>query len=185
MHEVLTLAKKVLLIGDPSVGKTSLIRKYVYDAFDDKYISTLGAKVSSKRMIYNHPSRDLKVELKLLIWDIMGQKEYAMIHKSAYGGAQGAILVCDTTRRITMENMPTWISDLFLVTGEIPLVLIGNKCDLVDKRQVQFEDLSELGKAFNSPVYLGSAKTGENVKALFYTLTEQMSKLDMGSGAFF
>jgi small GTP-binding protein len=179
MPEMLNLAKKVLLLGDPSVGKTSLIRKYVYDVFDDKYISTLGAKVSSKRMLYNHPEKDLKVELKLMIWDVMGQKEYAMIHQSAYGGAQGALLVCDTTRRETLESLTSWINDLYNVTGAIPTVLIGNKCDLTTQRKIAFEDISAIGKSINSPVYLGSAKTGENVEASFFTLAEKMVQVDV------
>ena len=61
MPEVISIAKKVLLLGDPSVGKTSLIRKYVYDKFDDKYISTLGTKISQKRIILPHPEKDVKI----------------------------------------------------------------------------------------------------------------------------
>ena len=98
MAETLQLSKKVLLLGDPSVGKTSLIRKFVHNMFNDKYISTLGTKVSSKRLIFKHPTQDQIFELKLMIWDVMGQKEYAMLHRSAYQGAQGALLVCDITR---------------------------------------------------------------------------------------
>ncbi|MCK5562290.1 MAG: GTP-binding protein, partial [Thermoplasmata archaeon] len=83
MTEMMTLSKKILLLGDPAVGKTSLIRKFVYDIFDDNYISTLGAKVTRKSLYYNHPTQEIKIEMKLMIWDMMGQKEYGLIHQSA------------------------------------------------------------------------------------------------------
>ena len=138
MEEVLQLTKKIVLLGDPAVGKTSMIRKFVHDIFDDKYISTLGTKVSSKQLIFNHPAKESMVEVKLMIWDIMGQRDYEMFQQSAYMGSQGAIVVCDITRHETLDNLPQWISGLFNVTGEIPIVIIGNKIDITEQKKFDF-----------------------------------------------
>jgi len=180
MSDILTLSKKVLLLGDPAVGKTSLIRKFVYDMFDDKYISTLGTKISRKRLEYNHPNNFGKIELKLMIWDVMGQKEYEMVHQSAYLGGQGALIICDLTRHQTLENTENWISSLYTVTGEIPIVIIGNKCDLTNQKQIELNDIEQRAKTFNVPIFLASAKTGENVEISFRTLGERIVKADYG-----
>ena len=71
MSDAIQVSKKVVLLGDPAVGKTSMIRKFVHDIFDDKYISTLGTKVSSKQLIFEHPKGNGMVEVKLMIWDIV------------------------------------------------------------------------------------------------------------------
>ena len=180
MTEMMTLSKKILLLGDPAVGKTSLIRKFVYDIFDDNYISTLGAKVTRKSLYYNHPTQEIKIEMKLMIWDMMGQKEYGLIHQSAYQGSQGAFIVADLTRRETLENVDNWITGLFDVTGQVPMILLGNKKDLEAEKQFEFEDLKNSVKTFQSPVFLTSALTGENVEASFSTLGEQLLKIDLG-----
>jgi small GTP-binding protein len=180
MLELVNLSKKVLLLGDPSVGKTSLIRKFVYDIFNDNYISTLGAKVSRKGLIFNYPAKDLKIDIKLMIWDVMGQKEYAMLHRSAYLGSQGALIICDITRKETLDNISNWITELFNVVGQIPLVAIGNKYDLIGQKQFEIQDLEKLVKTFNAPTLQASAKTGENVEFAFKTLSENMVRVDFG-----
>jgi len=172
------LSKKIVLIGDPAVGKTSMIRKFVHDIFDDKYISTLGTKVSTKHLIFKHPKKEIMVELKLMIWDIMGQRDYEMFQQSAYMGSQGALIVCDITRRETLENLPQWISGLFNVTSEIPIVMIGNKNDLTDEKQFEFKDLKDVAKTFEVPVFLTSAKSGENIENAFSMLGQNIIEID-------
>lgn len=175
MTELKEISKKVLLLGDPSVGKTSLIRKFVYDKFDDKYISTLGTKVSRKRIYMIHPNNsDIKFELNLMIWDMMGQKEYRLFHQTAYQGAMGALIVCDTTRHETLENLPNWIEGLYNVTNKIPIVLIGNKMDLSSIRKFELEDLKNINNGSNMLALLTSAKTGENVETAFQSLGERI-----------
>ena len=176
MSDLLNLSKKVLLLGDPGVGKTSLIRKFVYNMFDDTYISTLGAKVSSKRVIYDYPSKNVKIELKLMIWDVMGQDNYEIFHKSAFAGSQGALIVCDLTRDETIDNWLTWKTDLFKLTGEIPVIMIGNKNDLSGQIGARIEKLKELSKDLNIPLFFTSAKTGENIVKVFFSLGEDILK---------
>jgi small GTP-binding protein len=164
------ISKKIVLLGDPGVGKTSMIRRFVYDIFDDKYITTLGMKVTKKMIKIDKFGNASNLNLTLMIWDLMGQKEYQYLHKSTYKGTDGAIIVCDITRKQTLDNIPEWVSNLFNITGNIPVVLIGNKCDLSDKSEFRFQELQDLGKVCKATSYLTSAKFGDNVEKVFNEL---------------
>lgn len=172
------LSKKIVLLGDPAVGKTSMIQKFVHNIFDDKYISTLGTKVSSKVLTLKHPMKDAMVEMKFMIWDVMGQKDYEMFHQSAYSGSQGALIVCDITRLQTLESLPEWISSLFNVTDQVPIVLIGNKNDLANQKEFERGDLEKLASTFESSSFFTSAKTGENIEKVFTILAQDIIKND-------
>jgi small GTP-binding protein len=174
MTDFRRISKKIVLLGDPGVGKTSMIRRFVYDIFDDKYITTLGMKVTKKQMIIKHPIDHKDLELTLMIWDLMGQKEYQFLHKSTYKGTDGAIIVCDFTRKETMDNIPEWVSNLFNITGNIPIVIIGNKNDLNGKKQFNFKDISGLAKVCKATAFVTSAKTGENVELVFNKIGEEL-----------
>lgn len=179
MSETIHLAKKVLLIGDPSVGKTSLVRKFVLDIFDDKYLTTLGTKVTNKTLLFAPEALNKRVELKLLIWDVMGQKEYKMIQESAYQGSSGAIIVGDLSRKETIDNLGNWVSDLFNISGVIPIVFVGNKIDLVDPNSVSKVELDNLSMSYEAPYLITSAKTGENVEATFQELGKVIVRSSM------
>jgi small GTP-binding protein len=157
--------KKLCLLGDGEVGKTSLIRRYVLDIFDDQYIQTFGAKVSKKVL-------DLEdVNLTLMIWDVLGQKTQKALHSTYYAGANGAFLVCDMTRPETLEHLEHWVADLKDVSGNIPLIVIGNKCDL--EMRVDPLDLQRFAAQMGCPALLTSAKTGDNVQEAFQMLGER------------
>ena len=133
---------KIILLGDGAVGKTSLVRRFVEQKFDDKYITTIGTNVKKKEI------EDLDV--KLLIWDMYGQKLKPTLQKSNYKGSDGAIIVYDLTRMKTFENLDNWIDNLFDVTGEIPIIVLGNKYDLLvdywdvmDVENITEEDFKE------------------------------------------
>src|SRR6058998_257115 len=97
---------KVCLVGEAAVGKTSLIRRFVLDDFDDKYIQTLGTKVSKKELSLPGPAGDGKLKVDMTIWDIMGQKGFRELLKEAYFyGAKGIFAVCDVTRRVTLDDL--------------------------------------------------------------------------------
>lgn len=161
---------KVSLLGDGAVGKTSLIKKYVYDEFEDKYLLTLGAKTTLKKIDMVTKESGTKIECNLMIWDIMGQKEFERLHKTFFRGTKGAFVVTDLTRRETLESVDDWITRLFDVTGPIPMVFVINKCDLMDKAEFKKEDLEQIAGKYKSTVFYSSAKTGENVDAFFYRL---------------
>ncbi|MBA3045103.1 MAG: GTP-binding protein [Euryarchaeota archaeon] len=171
LMDVKQVKRKVLLIGDGAVGKTSLIRKFVTDRFDDKYITTIGAKITKKDLRYKVQGGDML--LTLMIWDILGQKGYTGVQASSYRGAEGAMIVCDLTRKETLQStVDYWIPELRKVVGEIPMIFVGNKCDLIDARQISEAELESTAKSFATQSYVSSAKTGENVEALFLKLGE-------------
>jgi small GTP-binding protein len=162
------LMKKVCLLGDGAVGKTSLIRKFVFDRFEDKYIMTFGTKVSKKQVqiIRN----DIDYNLTFLIWDILGQRVHDNLHSAYYQGASGAFIVCDTTRHETLVNIEEWISVFRKVNKDSPLIFLGNKSDLKDQAQFGEAELAELGKKYSVPFHLTSAKTGDYVEDSFMEL---------------
>lgn len=121
-------AFKVVLIGEGAVGKTSLVRRYVDQSFDDNYITTLGVNVK-KKIIPEYKTI-------LSIWDIFGQKSLSpQLHSKYYRGAKGALLVFDITRKSTFDDLDGWITDLYKVTGPIPIYVLANKVDLISDFQ--------------------------------------------------
>ncbi len=174
MSELLKIRKKIILLGDSQVGKTSLIRKFVIDLFDDKYIETLGTKITNKVITLNYPDKNIVVELKMLIWDLMGHGDYHLLHESAFTGSSGAILVGDLTREETLNNLDLWTSNLFGVTGQIPIIFIGNKSDLVNDNVEKPKVLQELATSFQTIFLLSSAKTGLNVESAFRVLGKNL-----------
>jgi len=168
---------KICLVGDGGVGKTSLIRRYVFDQFSDEYIVTLGTKVTKKDMKIIHPTKG-EIDVRLLIWDIIGQQGFHQLLKDAYfAGTQGIIGTCDITRRNTFSGLETWVDTSQGITGEIPMVFVGNKCDLEDSREVEFEAIKAYAQRFeNCEAFLSSAKMGTNVEKAFKTIGEMIIK---------
>jgi len=180
--EAKQVKRKVLLIGDGAVGKTSLIRKFVTDKFDDKYITTIGTKITKKDLRFRNAANE--TVLTLMIWDILGQKGYTSIQASSYRGAEGAMVVCDLTRKETLGNIRDyWIPELRKVANSIPLVFVGNKCDLLEQRQITEDQLNAEAVAHSAPSFVSSAKTGENVEAIFTKLGELVLAFEANSNA--
>jgi small GTP-binding protein len=173
-----THKKKVCLLGDSAVGKTSLIRKYVLDEFSDAYLTTIGTKTSKKEMFLVFPEDEKEFNVTLMIWDIMGQPSFRNILKEAYfHGANGGIVVCDLTRKGTLENIPEWIEILTSVVGDIPLIFIGNKCDLDHQAEFGLEDIQNVAEKYgDQSCFLTSAKDGRNVNTAFTTIAKEMLK---------
>lgn len=165
------LKAKICLIGEAAVGKTSLIRRYVEDAFEDRYISTLGSKVSLKRIWLtpkNDPGKQLEVQIS--IWDLIGERSYLeSLHQEYLRGSQGIIAVCDVTRYSTFEALDQWIPAALRISGEVPLAIIVNKTDLKDQVMVLYDDNEPQQKAekYGGFATWTSAKSGENVNPVF------------------
>ena len=171
-----TLVKKISLLGDPAVGKTSLIHRFVYDNFDDSYLSTIGAKVTKKSQFYSTEDYDgipQDTKLSFLIWDIAGQKAFKNIHQTYYVGSEGALVVCDLTRKETLDNLLDWISELFKVVRNVPVLVLANKDDLPEEEICFGEpEIRAVASQINAPYYFSSAKTGHNVDTAFQKLGE-------------
>ncbi len=163
--------RKILLLGDGAVGKTSLIRRFVVDKFSDEYITTIGTKVTKKDLRIESPGR--ATDMTFMIWDVLGQKGYKGIQESSFQGAKGALLVYDVSRPETAESLQEyWIPHLLNVTEPIPIVVVGNKVDLVKSRRDAQDALEELQDALGVGGVLSSAKTGENVESSFLALAK-------------
>ena len=163
---------KVGLVGDSKVGKTSLIQRFVLDQFDDKYIKTIGAKVS-KREILLPLSGNRRVRVVMMIWDIIGERNVAELYMSSrFMGMQGILAVCDVTRKRTLDNIGDWASSVFQVAGVVPIQILVNKTDLENQFEIEKSDVAESAMSLASPAVFTSAKTGENVDGAFNELAQ-------------
>ncbi len=162
--------KKISLLGDPAVGKTSLVRRFAKNMFDDRYITTVGSKVIKKRITFENGEN-----LTMMIWDISGQDKMASIKSMYYKGTNGALVVCDLTRPDTLESLDRRLKSVFSVAGNVPVIFIGNKADLESERKIDREVLEAKAAEYGAQVFLTSAKTGENVELVF----ERLGKLLM------
>jgi small GTP-binding protein len=172
--KTINIIGKICLLGDGQVGKTSLIRKFVVDQFSDSYITTVGTKVSKKKLLLPFPEQDMEFDLTMTIWDILGQKEFMSLHSTFYAGAIGGLAVCDLTRHDTWESLPKWIESLHQVTGPIPIVILGNKCDLKPEWQVTETEMDKVARQFKTIFMYTSARTGENVELAFQNLASDI-----------
>ncbi len=162
-------ALKICLAGDSAVGKTSLIKRFVSNTFDDRYIVTLGAKVSSKAFTAEDPMRPGVVrEVNASIWDIMGNVGFREVLKDAYFyQVQGVLLVCDGTRPETFHSLPAWFGAVRSVAGAVPAIVLVNKSDLVDRVRVSPKEVEDVCAARGWRWLPTSARTGQNVEQAF------------------
>lgn len=171
--------KKISLVGDAAVGKTSLIRRFVVDVFDDKYIATIGTKVSKRDVEYKLPNKT--IYLTLMMWDILGQKDYKKMRAQGLSGSHGIILVGDLSRPDTVKSVEEfWLPEIWETLGTVPVIFVGNKTDLGDQTAPQVKELDRIAKKNEMPLILCSAKTGENVETVFRRIGELMLYKDFG-----
>ncbi len=171
------IAKKICIIGDFSVGKTSLIRRFVDREFSDQYLSTVGAKISCK--VVKLPVTKSKNEkiIKLLIWDVEGKTKFKSIAPAYLQGAKGGIIVADLSRQETIDHIQEHIELISSINPKgVSLILALNKLDTIDKQEL--EKLSKINRITGSykviGTYMTSAKTGENVDEIFQKLAGNM-----------
>ena len=153
---------KVVLVGDMSVGKTNIIAKYLKNDFSEDYKTTIGVEFHSKIA---------KVEghvVKAQIWDTCGQERFKSITDSYYRGAKGAFVVYDITRKNTFESVDSWISALRSAADKnLNIIIIGNKSDLEDQRQVETEQGEEKAQNNEAAFMETSAYSGDNIDKAF------------------
>jgi len=164
------ISRKIVLIGDFATGKTSLIRRFVDNQFSDTYLSTIGVKISKKIIEVDNTT------LQGMIWDIEGGTETKPVNKTYLTGAHGAILVTDSTRYETLEHIEMYIALLRKNLTKIPLVLVINKCDCLSEETCH--TLREKAEAMYGDtlksIFLTSAKTGEGVEEMFFTIASEI-----------
>jgi small GTP-binding protein len=166
----LEVEKKILLLGEPAVGKTSLVRRFVIDVFSDRYIITIGTKTSRKVMDFDFPEHSLHVKLQLYIWDVFGQQGMPRAYTIYFKGAEAAILAFDQTRPMTFAALDRWAATLNSICGNIPGVMACNKADLDRDASITDDDIAQKAAALHMVNVPTSAKTGENVEEAFQTV---------------
>ncbi len=162
------IQKKICLLGDFAVGKTSLTRRFVEGRFDDRYLSTIGVKISRK------PVEMSEYTLNLLIWDLVGGADFSKSMVTHLRGSVAAIIVCDLTRRETLDAYQFYAGQMRAVNPDAVLVFAGNKFDLVDKRMISNDELQVFSRQLNGRYLNTSAKTGFQVETAFQWLAEQI-----------
>jgi small GTP-binding protein len=160
---------KVIVIGDPAVGKTSLLTNFATNKFVKKYLPTVG--VSILKEVIELEAKDATINL--MFWDIAGQPQFYMLHRPYFNGADGMLLVFDTSRSSTFSNVNNWYNHAvkYGLSG-IPRILVGNKKDLIEERKIILPMAEHLSEKLNAPYFETSALTGENVKPLFQKIAE-------------
>ena len=160
---------KLILIGDSCVGKSNILLKYLKNEFDPNSRATVGVEFGTKNIIINNK------KIKIQIWDTAGQERYRSITSAYYKGAKGALIVYDITRKCTFDNIDKWISDLKLNGDKnICIVILGNKSDLDDKREISKGDGIKKSEMYKTAFLETSALNGDNIGKAFDEIIEQI-----------
>ncbi|MFO7835936.1 MAG: Rab family GTPase [Candidatus Thorarchaeota archaeon] len=169
------VVRKVVMIGAGGSGKTALVNRFLTNRFTEQYIVTIGSQFAVKIVPVNDSSGNEK-RVKLLIWDLAGQKRFDFIRNSYYRGAKGALLVFDTTRKSTFNVLDNWIAETEKALDEsIPIIVLANKVDLDDQRTISSEVAREYVIKKDLAGYLEtSALTGQNVEEAFEMLAKNV-----------
>jgi len=169
-------AFKLCIFGDGGVGKTTLVNRYLTSVFDETLKMTIGADFYVK---------DLEIDGKKVvnrIWDFGGEQRFKVLLPSFAKGADGGIFMYDITRYTSIKNIDDWLSIFEKNTRDkqinIPIIMVGGKLDLQEKRSVETDDAIELSEKHNLQGYYEcSSKTGENVEDIFESITRKMMKI--------
>lgn len=164
---------KLVFLGEQSVGKTSLITRFMYDSFDNTYQATIGIDFLSKTMYLE----DRTVRLQL--WDTAGQERFRSLIPSYIRDSTVAVVVYDITNIVSFNQTNKWIDDVRAERGnDVIIMLVGNKTDLADKRQVSIDEGEKKAKELNVMFIETSAKAGYNVKQLFRRVAAALPGMD-------
>jgi len=162
---------KIIIIGEPGVGKTSLVKRFVSGKFNKDYLSSIGTNIYTKKI-------DLENETRILLqlWDIAGQERWIKMRRSYYSGARGVIIVGDLTRENTFVQIEKfWASDIENYCSDVPMILLANKLDL--QTNIKHQDIHALRARIQAvDIILTSAKTGENVEHAFRVISKEAIK---------
>ena len=171
-----TLKFKLVFLGDQSVGKTSIITRFMYDAFDRQYQATIGIDFLTKNVTLENRS------VRMQLWDTAGQERFRSLIPSYIRDSAGAVVVYDVASRVSFQNTAKWISDVRKERGnDIVIVLVGNKSDLVEQREVTSEEGELRAKELDVMFTEVSAKNGLNVKSLFRRMASALPIHSPGS----
>jgi Ras-related protein Rab-1A len=162
---------KLLLIGDSGVGKSCLLLRFADDSYTESYISTIGVDFKIRTIQLDGKT------IKLQIWDTAGQERFRTITSSYYRGAHGIIVVYDVTEAESFNNIKQWLHEIDRYACEgVNRLLVGNKCDLTTKRQVEYGSAKDFAESLGVPFLETSAKSATNVEQAFITMASEIKK---------
>ena len=162
---------KYIIVGDSSVGKSNLLLRYSKNIFDPGHTATLGIEFANKKLVYNN------INYLIQIWDTAGQENFRSVTRAYYKASACAMIVYDISNRKSFQNIENWIKDCVnLAPKTVLLVLIGNKTDLEEKREVSYEEGENLAKLNNMIFYETSALNGTNVETAFLKTIETIDE---------
>ena len=162
---------KIIIIGDSGVGKTNILSRYTSNYFSDSSKSTVGVELGCKIEEVNG------TKVKIQVWDTAGQERYKSITKTYYKGAKGALIVYDISRKESFNNVDKWIGDLKEFGEEdVCVILVGNKCDLEDMRQVSTDEVSKKAEQYSVGFCETSALSAKNIDTAFQMLIKKVSE---------
>lgn len=157
------IVKKVVLVGHFGVGKSSLVKRFVHQKFSDQYLTTIGVKIDKKVVDVNG------AQVKLMLWDIAGESTAMKIPKKYFAGAHGILYVFDLSREETYSNIQNDLFEISKELKEVPSVVLGNKCDLVEDSFID-----ELKKEIAIDFKPTSAKSGDFVEEAFLKIAQEI-----------
>ena len=162
---------KFIVIGDSSVGKSNILSKFKDDKFDDKTQPSIGVQFIAKNVILD------KATYRLQVWDTAGQENFRAMTKIYYKNSSCAFIVYDITEKDSFNHVESWINECKKVAPEsILLILIGNKSDLEESREISYEEGEKLAKKYNMLFFETSAKNGDNIHNIFRKSVEYIDK---------
>lgn len=160
--------KKICMLGSFAIGKTSLVRRFLYNLFDERYLNTIGVSISRKEVPL--PGDRL---MRLLIWDLSASDRFKKNRYDYLHGSSGALLVCDLTRPETITDLQeNYVKHLHEINPEAVTVVVGNKLDLVKPGLEAISQVMRVAGEIGAPYQITSAKTGEGVETAFQLLAE-------------
>ena len=163
---------QILLIGDSSVGKTSLIQRYANGIFKEEYLATVGLDFYTKQEAINN------INVLVRLWDTAGQERFKSLTPNYFKNAEGVIITYDITSSQSFENLKFWINSIKTNLGEkniiIPIIIVGNKLDMEDMRDITREEAEKFAKENKYKYFETSAKTGEGVDDAIRDLVNQV-----------
>ena len=170
-----SVKKKICLLGSFAVGKTSLVERFVYNRFDEKYLTTIGVKISQKSLPpIKGPSSSLMVQHTFLIWDIAGLEKFDSVVQNYFRGAAGALIVADLTRPETIGDIKSLGDHFKSINPDAMILILGNKLDLFQENKKTLAALKTVAADFGTDIFLTSAKTGEQVEQAFMDLSQKI-----------
>ena len=161
---------KVILLGSIAVGKTSLLKKYIKNEFNNEYQCKIKSEFQTKILNINN-----QTQAKLTIWDTCGDEKYRAITRQYYRDGQGILLIYDVTNKSTFDDIPNWYQEIKdNAPNDVVVILVANKTDLIKERKVSIEDGEAMATNLSIDYLEISAKTGDNLHLLFETLSHSM-----------